>query len=82
MFKEESGKHINGMQWWKQFKSYAQHNNLNELWQYFDVMESWNGVDENTIHISGWSLQSTWQDHTQIHSKSMTSPWPPGSTGT
>ena len=38
-FKEESGKHDEGMQWWKQFKSYTRHNNVNELWQYFDVME-------------------------------------------
>ena len=41
--KEESGKHDEGMQWWKQFKSYTRHNNVNELWQYFNVMEWWNG---------------------------------------
>ena len=43
-FKEDSGKHDEGMQWWKQFKSYTRHNNMNELWQYFNVMEWWNGV--------------------------------------
>ena len=43
-FKEESGKRDEGMQWWKQFKSYTRHRNVNELWQYFDVMEWWNGV--------------------------------------
>ena len=44
IFKEESGKYVDGRQWWKQFKNYAKHYNLNELWQYFDVMEWWNGV--------------------------------------
>ena len=42
-FKEGSGKHDEGMQWWKQFKRYTRHNNMNELWQHFDVMEWWNG---------------------------------------
>ena len=37
---------------------------------------SWNGgmvLDNNTIPISRWWLQSTWQGHTLIHSKSMIS---------
>ena len=43
-FKEDSGKCDEGMQWWKQFNSYTRHNIVNELWQYFDVMEYWNGA--------------------------------------
>ena len=30
-FKEDSGKHDEGTQWCKQFKSYTRHNNVNEL---------------------------------------------------
>ena len=46
-----------------------------------NILMSWNGgimLDDNTIPISRWWLQSTWQGHTQMRSKSMISQWPSG----
>ena len=46
MIEEHSAKHDEGIQWWKQFKSYTRHNKVNELWQYFNVREWWNSVGQ------------------------------------
>ena len=77
-FEEDNGKHDEGMQWWKQFKTYTRHNNVNELWQYFNVMEWWKGVGQqyhpNIQVVAAINLARSYSNTQQEHDFSM----PPG----
>ena len=74
-FKEDIGKHDEGVQRWKQFKTYTKHNNVNELWQYLNVMEWWNGVGQqyhpNFQVVAAINLARPYSNTQQEHDFSM-----------
>ena len=43
LFKEESHKHMEGIEWWEDDEDDAFHNNIKELWQYFYMIQ-WRNV--------------------------------------